>query len=226
MPDLDELQQHWAAEDRKLDTIIALNLRILTAANLNRVRSPLRRLAWLLAIEAAVQLAVVVALGAFCFNNAATIRFAMPGAALDVVAIGILIALIRQIVLIRQIDYLQSLAVIQARLGALRVLRIRHTQVVFLIAALIWTPLLIVAFKGFWGLDAYHVLGPAFLSVQLLFGAAVIPLAIWLSKTFNNRMSRSPIVQRIMKDIAGYDLNAATDALAELAEFEREPPGN
>jgi hypothetical protein len=101
-------------------------------------------------------------------------------------------------------------------------LRIRHIQGIFLAATLAWTPLMIVTLEGFWGLDAYRLFGTAFLVSNLLVGLAIIPLALWLSKRFSDRMGRSPFLQRLMKDLAGYNLNAAAGFLAKLSQFEDE----
>lgn len=222
MVEMDDLRKTWAEYDRKLDTNIRLSRQLLVATNLNRVRSPLRRLAFFLGVESVIQFAVVVALGSFIYENMATPRFALAGAALDVFAIAILIAMIRQIASALQIDYDKPIAVIQKQLGKLRVLRIRYIQGIFLVATLVWTPLLIVALKGFWGLDAYRLFGTAYLVANVLVGVAIIPLAIWLSKKFGGRMGRSPMIQRFMRDLAGYNLNAATGSLATLAKFEEE----
>jgi hypothetical protein len=222
MVEMDDLRKTWAEYDRKLDTNIRLSRQLLVATNLNRVRSPLRRLAFFLGVESVIQFAVVVALGSFIYENMATPRFALAGAALDVFAIAILIAMIRQIASALQIDYDKPIAVIQKQLGKLRVLRIRYIQGIFLVATLVWTPLLIVALKGFWGLDAYRLFGTAYLVANVLVGVAIIPLAIWLSKKFGDRMGRSPMIQRFMRDLAGYNLNAATGSLATLAKFEEE----
>jgi hypothetical protein len=226
MVELDDLRKTWAEYDRKLDVNIRLSKQLLIATNLNRVRSPLRRLAFFLGLEAVIQFAVVVALGSFIFEHIAMVRFALPAAALDVFAIAILIAIIRQMVAALQTDYDQPIAIIQKRLEDLRVLRIRYIQGIFLVATLAWTPLLIVALKGFWGLDAYRLLGTAYLVANLLVGLAIIPLAIWLSRKFADRMGRSPMIQRFMKDLAGYNLNAAAGFLAALSEFEEEHRDN
>jgi hypothetical protein len=101
-------------------------------------------------------------------------------------------------------------------------LHIRHFQWTLLLAPLLWTPLLIVALEGFLRVDAYNTVGAAYLLANLLFGLAIIPPAIWLSKKFGYRMDRSPKIQRLMKDLAGYNLNAASDFLATLSEFEEE----
>jgi hypothetical protein len=222
MAEIDDLRKTWAEYDRKLDMNIRLSRQLLMATNLNRVRSPLRRLAFFVGLESVIQFAVVVALGSFIYEHIAIVRFALPAAVLDVFAIAILIAMIRQIASALQIDYGKPIAVIQKQLEDLRVLRIRYIQGIFLVATLAWTPLQIVALKGFWGLDAYRLFGAAYLVANLLVGLAIIPLAIWLSKKFGDRMGRSLIIQRLMKDLAGHNLEAAAGFLVTLAEFEEE----
>jgi hypothetical protein len=222
MVEMDDLRKTWAEYDRKLDTNIRLSRQLLIAANLDRVRSPLRRLAFFLGLESIIQFAVVAALGSFIYEHIAVMRFALPAAALDVFAIAILIAMVRQIAGALQIDYDKPIATIQKQLEDLRVLRIRYIQGIFLVATLVWTPLLIVTLKGFLGLDAYRLFGSAYLTANLLVGLAIIPLAIWLSRKFSDRMGRSPMIQRVMKDLAGYNLNAAASFLATLSEFAEE----
>ena len=69
-------------------------------------------------------------------------------------------------------------------------------------------------------MDAYQTLGAAYLLSNVAFGLAVIPLAIWVSRKFGDRVDRSPILQRFMRELAGYNLNAANASLAALSEFE------
>jgi hypothetical protein len=226
MIDLDAFQEKWAEQDRKLDASIRLNRRLLMAVNLNRLRSPMRRLAFFLGLESIIQVAVVVALGNFIYEHIATMRFALPAAALDVFAIAILSSMIRQIAGALQIDYDKPIAIIQKQLEDLRVLSIRCIQGIFLVATVAWTPLLIVTLKGFLGLDAYRLFGAPYLVANLLVGLAIIPVAVWLSKRFSSRMNRSPVMQRLMKDLAGYNLNVATDFLATLSEFQDEKRDN
>jgi hypothetical protein len=222
MLDLDEMKKQWAEHDRKLDQSIRLNRQLLRTTNLNGARSAMQRMAAFLGVEAAVQLAVVVALGSFLYEHIALLRFALPAAALEVFAIAILIAMIGQIAVGLQIDYDKPIAVIQKQLEDLRVLRIRYIQGIFLAATLAWTPLLIVVLEGFWGLDAYRLFGTAYMVSNLLVGLAIIPLALWLSRRFSDRMGRSPFIQRLMQDLAGYNLNAATRFLTTLSQFEDE----
>ena len=175
---MDDLRKTWSEYDHKLDTNIRLSRQLLMATHLNRVRSPMRRLAFFLSLESVIQFAVVAALGSFIYEHIAMVRFALPAAALDVFTIAILIAMVRQIAGALQIDYDKPIAIIQKQLEDLRVLRIRYIQGIFLVATLVWTPLLIVVLKGFWELDAYRLFGTAYLVANLLLGLAIIPLEI------------------------------------------------
>ena len=126
--DLDHLKATWAQYDQKLDAIIQLNHRLLTSVNLKPVRSALGWLRVSLIVEALFALASVVLLGAFIADNIGTVRFALPAAVLDVLALVFLNILIRQIVITGQIDYGQPIASIQKNLEAVRILRIRYIQ--------------------------------------------------------------------------------------------------
>lgn len=221
--ELNALKEKWAEYDRKLDVSIRLNRQLLMAANMNRLRSPLRRFAFSVGLGGLIGLIGPVILGRFIYQHWAEPRFALPAVVLHVWVIASVAASIRQMVMALRIDYDQPIAVIQKQLQSLRVLRIRVTQWALLTGQVVWwIPFLIVALKGLWDLDAYKLFGTAFLLTNLAVGLAIIPLAIWASKKFEDRMGRSPIIQRLMRELAGYNLNAATARLATLSEFENE----
>jgi hypothetical protein len=221
--ELEVLKQKWAAHDRKLDVSIRLNRQLLVAVNMNRVRSPLRRFAYAVGLGALIGLIGLVTFGQFSYQHWAEPRFALPAGVLHVWVIANVAASIRQIAMALQIDYDKPIAVIQKQLESLRVLRIRVTQWALLTGQVVWwIPFLIVALKGLWNLDAYKLFGTAFLLTNLAVGLALIPLAIWASRKFGDRVGRSPIIQRLMRELAGYNLNAAMGRLATLSEFETE----
>jgi hypothetical protein len=224
MVDLDELKQKWVEHDQKLDESIRLNQRLLSALTVNRTRSALHRLVVVLGVESLLGLAVAVVLGNFIYEHIATLRFALPAIALHAFVIVNLIGLIRQIVRAVQIDYDKPIAVIQKELESLRMLTIRTTQWALLAGMLVWTPFVIVASKGFLGIDAYRTFGATWLWANFLFSVAVIGLAVWWAKRFSARLGRSPFIQRLMRDLTGYNLNAATRFLTTLAEFQEEKP--
>jgi flagellar biogenesis protein FliO len=221
--DLDGLKEKWLEQDRKLDETIRLNRQLLIAAKMNGVRSPLQRFFFLVSLGASIGLIILVILGRFIHAHWAEPRFALPAMVLQVWVIASLAASIRQMAMALQIDYDKPIAAIQKQIESLRVLRIRITQWALLTGQVVWwTPFLIVALKGFWYVDAYQVFGTALLSANLAVGLAIIPLAIWVSKRFGDRMGRSPVMRRLMRELAGYNMNAATDFLATLSKFENE----
>ena len=221
--DLDILKEKWAEQDRKLDISIRLNRQLLVAANMNRLRSPLRRFAFFTGIGAFLGLITLVILGRFIGTHWAEPRFALPAVALHLWVIAMGAASIRQMVMALQIDYNKPIALIQKQIESLRALRLRIIRWGLLTGQLVWwIPFLIVVLKGLWDVDAYKVVSVPYLIVNVAMGLALIPTAIWVSRKFGDRMDRSPAVQRLMMELAGHNITAASDFLATLAEFEHE----
>src|SRR5580658_5358187 len=216
--ELDELKEKWAEHDRKLDLSIRLNRQLMRETYTKRAKWALWRLAAMLALGSIFMLVVIVFLGAFTAKNWAMPRFTIPAILLDIAAIATLAALNAQIGMALSIDYTQPIAAIQKRLETLRKFRIRYTQAIFVISFLLWAPMFIVFMKTFLGADVYRLFGTAWIVANVAFGLAVFALGICLTKIFGPRMS-----PRFLKDLAGYNLNAATRFMATLAEFEQDP---
>jgi len=225
MIDLDQMKKTWAEHDRKLEESVRLSRQVLRTIYLKAGRSRLRRLLGFTAAHALAWFCIIGALGNFIYNHRAAPRFALAAGAADVYAIGFLAALIRQMAMVRGIDYGQPVAAIQRQLEALRMLRIRTTQWGVLAGTVVWAPCLIVASEAFLGADLYRLFGIPWVTANLLFGLALIPLAIWCSKKFGSRITGSPLLRQVMNDLAGNNLNAAAGFLAVLSEFEDEPGG-
>jgi uncharacterized membrane protein len=222
--ELDELKERWAEHDRKLDVSIRLNRQLLRETYTHRARFALWRLAGMLALGSIMMLPIIVFLGGFIALNWATPKFTVPAIVLDIAAIAALAALIAQIGLVLSIDYNQPVAVIQKRLETLRKLRIRYTQAICFTMTLTWAPIFIVLMKTFLGLDVYRTLGTTWLLVNVAIGLAVLAIAVWLARIIGPRLNNSQAGQRFLRDLAGYNLNAASGFLDKLAKFEDEPP--
>jgi hypothetical protein len=221
--DLDILKEKWAEQDRKLDSCIRLNRQLLMAANRNRLRSPLRRFSLFTGMGVLAGLITLVMLGRFLHAHWAEPRFALPAVGLDVWVIAYVATSIRQLAMALQIDYDKPIAAIQKQIESLRVLRLRVIRWGLLTGQLVWwIPFLVVALKGWWDVDAYKALSAGFLIANVTIGLALIPTAILVSRKFGERMDRAPVLQRLMRELAGYNLTAATDFLATLSEFEHE----
>lgn len=59
----------------------------------------------------------------------------------------------------------------------------------------------------------------AFAAWNIAGGIAFIPLAMWLSRRYGERLSRSSIVRHIADSIAGRDIAAAREYLEKLRRF-------
>jgi len=218
--DLEDLKQRWQEQDRKLDEVLRLNTRLLQQPVLNRAHTALRWLSLGLWIELGLNFLATLWLGSFLAHHLAEPRFLIPAVTLDLAAILLLAAGIRQLAALRAIDYSAPVVAIQRRLESLRAERIRAVQLTLLFAPLLWTPLLIVALRGLLGLDAYAMFPAGWLLGNLLCGLLVIPLAVGISRRYADRMGRSPWVQRLMRTLAGHSLATATGFLDSLAQFE------
>jgi hypothetical protein len=218
--ELDAMKAHWVEYDGKLDLTIRLNRQLVVSAKIGRVQTPLRRFAALSGAGALFGLAVVVALGNFNYEHWAEPRFALPGLTLQAWMIAMLAASVRMMTRALRIDYEMPVAEIQKKIEHLRALRIRVTKWALLTGQVVWwTPFLIVALEGIWGVDAYKVFGGGFLVSNVAFSLAAIPLAIWVSRRFGARAGGSPSMRWLMRELGGYNLNAAQNSLGEVKEF-------
>ncbi len=213
MMDLDEMRTLWTQHNEKLDESIRLNRALLSASRLRSAKSALARTASSLWLGAAVWLAIVIALGNFVYQESG-LQFVLPAVLLDLYAVGMLAANVRQLARIRQIEFGGEVATVQLQLEMLRVLRIRITRGALLAGAIVWAPFAIVIARVVLGIETYSL---PWLCANLAFGLLLIPLVYWVSNRFGDRLHGSPFLQRLMKDIAGQNLEDARAFLADLS---------
>lgn len=219
---LEDFKDEWADYDRKLDASLRLNARLLRESGLGRTRSVLTRLLVRVVGDLVINLALVIALAMFVANHLDQPRFLVPGLVLNLGAILLVIGCAQQLALLKSIDYGAPVIAIQRRLQRLRILRIRTSKWLLLCVPLIWTPMLIVTLKGYLGLDAYASFSGRWLVANLVAGLAMIPLIIWISRRYAGRLQGAAFYRRLLDDIAGRNLAAATGYLDALASFETE----
>jgi serine/threonine-protein kinase len=218
--ELDDLKQSWQEADRKLDAGLRLNTVRLYVTTLKKAETSLRRLSWFLWLDLLVDIPLVVLLGSFIADHITEPRFVLPAVTIDLFVIALMGLGIRQLVALAGTDPGEPVVALQKRTESLRIERLRAVKLTLLASPLLWIPMLIVGLKGFLGVDAYAIFDHAWLAANVLLGLAVIPLAVWISRRYADRMGRSPFIQRVMRDLAGHNLNAAQNFLGTLARFE------
>lgn len=221
--DLDEMKQSWQAHDQKLEAVLSLNTHLLRTTVLGRAETAVGRLSRMLWVELSAALAGLVWMGSFVAAHVEEPRFAAPGIALALCALALVLTAGRQLAAVGELDYGQPVLRIQERLEAIRVRRTRDTQLALVLGPLLWVPALIVGLESTLDVDAYALFSHAWILANVLFGLAVLAGALWASRRYADRVDGSPRLQRLMRDLAGHNVNRAIGSLDELRRFGREP---
>ena len=216
MLDLDAMKQSWMEHDRKLDESIRLNRQLLRGVQLDKARSALGRMRWMLGVEAAVWFVIDVWLGNFAYVHLGSWQLVGCALACAVYAIGMMAGTIRLMVCAGDIAYGGEVTAIQRQLTEVRMLRIRLTQWGVLAGVMVWAPALVVLCGALLRLDGFS---PVWIWVNVGFGVMLALLVAWVSRRFGERMKRVGWMQRMMEDLGGSSLKAATGFLGELAVF-------
>jgi hypothetical protein len=168
----------------------------------------------------AVWIATAVLLGIFLGTHADQPALFVTAFALDVWVIATGIVQVHQKQALRNLDFSLPLLELQARVESLRIARIRSFNLAFLTGQIVWWIPFIVVVAGAFGANLYLL--PQFrlyAAWNIAFGVAFIPLAIWFSRLYGERLSRFSIVRHIADSIAGRDIVAAREYLEKLRRF-------
>lgn len=217
--ELDDLKTRWEAQDRKLDAVLRLNARALDAAARRAAGPVLRPLAAGLVVELVLNALLVLLTGSFLADNVATPRFAIPGAFLHLVAIGLLGTTIRQLVFLRAVDWSAPVLDLQRRIAAVRLERVRTIAAIFLLSPLLWAMLFVVAFRLV-GVDAWSAFGVRYVAGNVAFGLVALAAGAWAAQSIGARASTSSRARAFVDALAGRQLARAAEEVAALARFE------
>ncbi|HEX3671066.1 MAG TPA: hypothetical protein VHT92_05110 [Candidatus Cybelea sp.] len=217
--ELDEIKNLWAESNRNLEASMRLNSILMQQSNLRKTETSLQSLARSIALEVIVNVIGVVLIGVFISSNLNEPRFIVPAALIDIYFIALIVAGARQLAELRGIDYDEPVVAIQTRLERLRLRRIWTTLATLLFAPLMWVPFMIVGLRAVFGADAYAG-GAAWLAGNVLFGLAVIPVAIFLARRYGSRLAASKPMRALADSIAGHSLKSAMDSLDSIRRFE------
>jgi hypothetical protein len=218
MKSMDEMRDELRAANERAEDAVRVDVNALRARGLRRSRSALGRLWIWLVIELTLNVLAMGWLGSFLAAHLGEPRFVVSALLLDAVALVQVIAAVRQLVGLRRVNLDGPLVPAQRGLERLRVERIRLTVATLLVAPLLWIPLLAVSVEAAFDADIFHLLPASWIVLNVLVGAAFVPAMLWLARRFADRFSGSPVVRRLLRDLAGHNLSAAQRFLAELGD--------
>jgi hypothetical protein len=217
--ELDELKAAWHVLDARIEVGHALNATVFRELKLERARSALRPLWWLVSTQLAISLGAVVLLGSFLADHWHVARFAVPAVLLDVTAVMSIVSAIGQLRVLNTIDYSQPVVAIQGKLTELAVRRAREVRWQWLLMLPLWTPLAVVVMQGIFGVDLYRSFGAGWIAANVAVGIGLTPLVVWLARYVGRR---DEVAKRPVDDLAGRRLAEAQARLDEVVAFETE----
>ena len=220
---LEEMQQTWQTETTRLNHAIRLFENRLMWDRIQRLKTPIRRVMVALGFEIFVAVCFLIILNSFLATHWRKPQFFLPAAMVHLWCLGTLISSVRQIALAAHINYDEPIATVQTRINELRKQRLTAFRWKFLTGQIVWwIPFTVTALKLVFDVDAYRVLSPAFLAVNLLAGLLAIPILMYAAKSLSATRADG-VIQRLADIIAGRSLSEARKQAQDLADLVTPP---
>ena len=215
----DRLQEAWTAQQERLDKSLQLNAAFLAQLNLGRAQRSLSGLAAGLGFEIAGLAVIVLFAGSFAFDHARELRFFVPAVLLWAYTIAMLVGSARQLYDVRRIDFDEPVAAVQLQIERLRLRRSKSIGWLLALGPLLWLPATIVVLRGLFGIDLYAYVSVNWIATNVVFGIAIIPLCIWISRTIGKRLGTSRKMRAILDTIAGNSIKEALQSVDATRRF-------
>ena len=216
--ELDDLKTAWQSVNRNLERQHTLALHQFKESKLSRFRSALRPLATGQMIQLICG-AILAGLSAqFWMTHLSTYHLMMYGILLH--GYGIMLAgfAVRDLILMRGIDYGAPVVALRKQVEALRLSRLRAGMWFGIAGCFIWLPLMLMIF--FWlGVDVWSA-KPQVVAWLVLNSFVSVVLAGAVLYSF--RHGQNKLAQYLRESSVGRSVSRATAALDEIARFEQQ----
>ncbi len=219
--EMEDILNHWKTYDAKLDQSLHLNKNILRAIKTDKAKSSMQRLMIARSIEAAIFGFFMVALWIFMFNRLANPEFIIAAGVLLVFCIIGFAGSLKQIVLISQIDYADSVVGIQKKIEQITAHNLQLTRLSML-SLPFYTAYIMIGFELFFGVNLYTQGNPHWWIGQFIFSIAMIPLTIWLYRKISSRNMHLKWVRSFTNGLGGAALTKSLQFLKEVEAFEKQ----
>jgi hypothetical protein len=216
----DDLQELWRRYDAKLQTLSRFNAALVRRASLGATQTALGRLRNALCFELVLDALAIFLIGGFEADHVREPAVLAAAVTVHVYAVAIVIAIVAQLVALARIDYDEPVFAIARAVDRLRLLRARAAMWTLLIAPLMWPPLVIVALRGLFGLDALAVFGLPSLVTNVATGVALLAGALVLARRYGKNLPLSSPLRRVFDSLSGSAVRAAAAELDTLVRYE------
>lgn len=219
--ELDELKQAWARMEIRQEGMEELLRQDFRDQRMEKSQVSIRRTLWWLGLELVGWIAFVVWVASFWVAQRHTPHLLLIGLLLHVYGIAGIWSCATQWFLLARIHLFDApVLVLQRRLAQLRRFRVYSTLALGLPWWCLWLLVPLVAVMDFTGVDLFAA-GAGWIWANMAVGLVGIGISVWLARRVAGRPIRSPFLQRIVDDMSGRNLLAASRQLDEIARFER-----
>jgi hypothetical protein len=219
--ELDELKQTWSEHARKLDRILSLNLQGLKTAQLDKTRSALGRFKAFRVFEMLVGILILIPLGSYIADRISVPTLAIPALIFAASVFVPVIANIRQLILLGQINYADPVTTIQRKLEEIKLHYLRSFRLPVLMLPL-YMAYVVVGLNLLFGMDVLAQSNAAYLWANLAFSLILIAPAIWVFRNLSFKNIDNPVIRTLVHGSGGKQMIAALEFLKALREFEDE----
>ena len=210
-----EIKSLWQSYDRKLEKSLQLNIRCLELIQAQKVKSKLKPLFWLRVTETFIHMIVVYWLAVFLYRNFSEWPLALSAISLLVFFGMAMLNGIKQLIVIKQMDYSDDIITIQSSLVLLRTHIVDYVRLTFL-ALPTWLAYPIIGLKALAGFDITRFLYGQWWAAQIIFTIMTIPVCIWLYRQVRYQNIHKRWVRFIIEKFAGNRIGRAMEFINEL----------
>ncbi len=219
--ELNELKSMWQAHEVKLEKSLKLNLHCLALIQAQKVRSKLAPLLWLRVVELLFLVIVIWWLAGFLFNHFSEWAYAFAALGLIVFYAIAFINCLKQIILIKQMDYSDNIVSLQSSLEKLQTHVVDYLRLTFLVVPT-YLAYPIVGFKAL-GFDILAHLHGNWWMGQIIFSVLLVPICLYKEISYKN-MHKNWV--RIIIGTAGNRVVKSMEFIKELDKIRQEENEN
>ena len=221
--ELNELKSMWHTYDAKIEKTLKLNQRFFEIMQSQKVKSGLTPLLWQRIIELAFHTAAIVLLSIFLYWNFYELPYAASAVLLIAFYTVALVNCIKQIRIIKQMDYSNDLVSIQSSLVILQTNLLNYARLTILcIPAFLAYPVVVSKalkdfhFKSFGNFDIIAASNGNWWTAQFFSTIVLIPLCIWVYKEISYKNIDKEWVKDFIQISSGKRVRKSIEFMNEL----------
>jgi hypothetical protein len=227
--ELNDIKSLWQAYDSKLEKAVRLNHRFMELIETQKMKSRLAPLFWRRIFEAILQTAWIIFLLVFLYRNVAQLVYAASAVILIAFFMIALVNSIRQLSIIRRMDYSNDIVTIQGALVMLQAKNLNFARMVVLfIPAMVAFPSVVSKaikdfhIKALGDFDIMTLSGGHWWTAQLAASLALIPLCIWCYTQLTYKNIDKKWVKDFFQRSSGTRVRKAAEFMKELHSLKYE----